>query len=203
MISLLKKKVKSKKGAYSMITVMLALIMVMSFTAYSDILRKSFVLNEVQQRLDTAGLNTLNESIDTSRLILEELAIDAEDGVSHSQINQSNFSRKIERKYKEEVYEQIRTNETIKEIQVRRTSVTMSNSSFGTGAGRESVPQITLDALIYLEVASTKDFDLSGSNTQEFYDARSGSNFQVEVVDRKKDGTTALLIRSATPIVYR
>lgn len=193
----------NKKGAYSIIIVMLALIMVLSFTAYADIMQKSYVLNEVQQRIDTSGLNALNESVDTSRLRLEELAVDSQNRVSKNGGLRTDFKQKIERKFKEEVYKQIRTNDTVKTVQVRHVDVSLSNSTFGTGQEGQSFPQLTLDSVIYMEVKQSQEFDMGGTNTQEFYDARSGSNFTITMADNPSDGTAGMLIRSSTRVVYR
>lgn len=194
---------RNKKGAYSILTVMLALIMVLSFTAYVDIMQKSFVMSEVQQRLDTSGLNALNDSIDTSRLRLEELAVDADNRVSKNGGLRTDFKNKIVRQYQEEVYKQIKTNDVIKDIQVRHVDVTLSNSTFGTGRDGEALPQLTLDSIVYLKVRNSQEFDLGGTTRQEFYDAQSGQNFAIEVVDTAEDGTVGMLIRSSTRVVYR
>lgn len=197
------KESKKKKGAYSVITVMLCLIMVMSFSAYTDIMTKSYTLNEVQQRLDTAGLNTLNDSVDTERLALEELALDENNRVGKNGGLTTNFQNKISRSYEQEVYRQLKTNDTLKRIQVRKVDVTMDKTDFGTGANRESVPQLTLSSIVYIEVSQSSTFDLGGTNTKEFYDARSGSNISFELVDQEKDGVTGLLVRSSTRVIYR
>lgn len=197
------KKSKSKKGAYSVITVMLVLILALSFTAYTDILTKSYTLNEVQQRLDTAGLNTLNASIDTERLVLEELALDENNRVGKNSRLTTNFENKIKRNYEREVYNQLRANGKLKSIQVRRVDVTMESSNFGTGSNRETAPQITLSSIVYIEVAQSSSFDLGGTNTKAFYDARSGNDISYEIVDREKDGVTGLLVRSSTRVIYR
>lgn len=196
-------KSKSKKGAYSVITVMLVLILVLSFTAYTDILTKSYTLNEVQQRLDTAGLNTLNDSIDTERLVLEELALDENNRVGRNSGLTTNFENKIKRSYEREVYDQLRTNGKLKNVQVRRVDVTMENSNFGTGSNQETAPQLTLSSVVYIEVAQSSSFDLGGTNTKAFYDARSGNDISFEIVDREKDGATGLLVRSSTRVIYR
>lgn len=196
-------RLKKKKGAYSIITVTLALIMVLSFTGYTDILTKTYTLNEVQQRLDTSGLNTLNESIDTDRLVLEELALDENNKVGNGYKLTTTFKNKVETKYKQEVYKQIKTNDTVKNIQVRRVNVTMDDSTWGTGVEGQSYPQLTLDAVIYLEVDKSHQFDLGGTNTKEFYDAQSGTNFSIQMVDSKEDGVEAMLVRSSTRVVYR
>lgn len=194
---------KNKEGAYSVITITLALILVIGFTAYTDILTKSYTLNEVQQRLDTAGLNTLNKSINTEHLMLEELAIDNENRSSTDQTLINDLKSRITQTYKEEVHSAIRTNDTIKDIQVRRVDVALESTNFGTGVEGESRPQLALDALLYLEVKNSQEFDMSGSSTQEFYDARSGNNFTIELTDVEADGVTGMLIRSSTRVVYR
>lgn len=193
----------NKKGGYSVLIVMLSLILVLAFSAYNDILHKSFIMNEVQQRLDTAGLNALNESVDTKRLKWEELAIDENNRVSGSDAVVTNFKNKITQNYKREVYSQIRTNDKLKTIQIKRVNVGLENSSFGTGSEGKVFPQVTLDSVIYMELTNSERFDIAGTNTQEFYDAKSGTNFSVRVVDAKEDGTTAMLVRSSTRIVYR
>lgn len=196
-------KSKKKKGAYSVITVALVLILLLSFTAYTDILSKTFTLNEIQQRLDTAGLNTLNESIDTDHLMLEELAIDKNNRLAKNGGMTSDYKNKISTRYKNQVYKLIRTNDTVKNVTVRRVTPRFEVSSWGTGAGQEVLPQLSIDAVIYFEVATSSEFDIAGTTTQSFYDARSGQNFSVQVVDKNTDGITGLLVRSHTRVVYR
>lgn len=196
---------QSKKGAYSIIIVILSLILVLSFVGYTDVMRKSYVMNEIQQRMDTSGLNALNSSIDIERLKYEELAIDENNKIDsqHNTAVLTNYKNKITEAYKKELYNNIRTSDLITKLEVKRVSVDFDNNIWGAGTSADTLPQITLDSVVAIKMKNSSQFDIMGTNKQEFYDARSGQNFSITVQGQAEDGYTELIIRSSTRIVYR
>lgn len=204
MMNKLKRKA-GKKGAYSIIIILLTLVLVLAFTGYTDVLRKTYVMNEIQQRMDTAGLNSLNDTIDIERLRYEELSIDENNHID-SRGNTavlSDYKNKLSEAYKKEIYNTIRTNDLVKDISVERVNATFDLEAWGTGKKTTAAPQITLDGVVSVTLKNSTQFDVMGTNKQDFYDARSGQNFTITVRGQNEDGLTELIIRSSTRLVYR
>lgn len=194
-----------KQGAYSILIVVLVLTVLTLFLGYTDIVRKTYALNEVQGRVDRAGLNALNSSIDKDLLRDEIFGIDSEN-YSSKEINRqvvSDYQDKIVKKFKFEITETLGGNDLIKDVTVEKASVGFDATNWGAN-DRDSIhPQFTLMAVISMKVKNSVKFDVMNSNTQEFYDSKSGSNFTVSVRGNSSDGYAELAIQSSTRVVYR
>lgn len=197
------KKIKRKKGSYSILMITLTLILSTIFIGYIDIARKTYAINEVQQRMDRAGLNALNKSID-KRLLQEEIfGIDNENYIDYNRYMAKSYEGKILKKYNEEVRGTLSNQEFVKDFSIKKSYVSFDSSVWGTGSTMKRRPQVTLNVVASVKVKNLGKLDVFGTNSQSFYDAKTGQNFTVTVESSGSDGYSSLLVQSATRVVYR
>lgn len=201
-------KLKNEKGAFSIIAAILVFIVILSITAYSDIINKKWTLNEVQSVMDASGSNTLKSTVDLDYLRAEILAIDKNNTADtnnnpNKQINTTDYKNKIKKAYIAELKSQVSTNVNITQLDVQTVDVSFDYDTFGLGESEKPRPQISLDAVSKLKVDSAEFMDTLEGVTAEVYSSRNNSTFTVEYLGRSADGQVELLVRSVTRLVYR
>lgn len=203
-IQRLKQKRNNKKGAYSIIIVPLILIMVLAFAGYTDIMNQTYVVNETQQVMDTAALNALNSTVDIEQLRNEVLAMDENNAVTG--VNQADlraYERAIEEAYSYELFNMIGTSEAIPNIRIENIVVDFNLDRWGTGAQRENKPQITLDAVVVLEVKANSEFDVYDPNSAtSYFNGGRNNNFVVQKRGHSGDGRVELALHNTTRLLY-
>lgn len=202
-----KKSFKEKRGAFSLLMVTLILIISTLFMGYIDIGRKTFSLNEIQQRMDRAGLNALEKSIDKSLLKEEIFGLDSEN-YSDKQLDRyvvRNYENKIISAYTRELSQTINSDSVglIGDFKIHQASVSFDVNNWGVGQSTQRHPQITLHSIAVAKVKVSNKLDVLSANEQQFYDSKSGNTFSVSVTGRTNDGYSEIMIRSAVRVVYR
>lgn len=214
LIELLKSKTSNKRGAFSILMVVLTLILVTALTAYMDILNQKWTLNEVQTVMDTAGINTLQNQVNNAALRAEILSLDAGNNISdqdYADRSKGTFTPSEQQKYKSdmaiyyksELEKQIKDRTNITEYEVERVDITFSYDDWGLGKTTKKLPQITLDAVVRMRVEQSGVFDNSIGVRRTMYSARNNANFTVTYNGKTDDGQTELIVRSVTRLVYR
>lgn len=184
----IKEFLKNKKGNFSVLFVILCLIGVLIVTAMADILKESYVLNEIQGIMDVAGVSALNASVDKQALREEQFKYDKDTLITtyHDIINQ-----------------RINTGDLITYKRIIKTEVKHDISTQGLGDGSKPSNQLWLDSVMLVRVKTSAVFDVLPGMQKQFYDSKSNSKFTVQVNGKTEDGNTELIIRSVSRLVYR
>lgn len=183
---------KSKKGAMSLLFVILAFISVLVITGFIDMLGKAFAIDEIQSIMDVAGNSALQAGVDKTKLRLEIFEID-------------------ESFVKSSYLQQVRTtvdagsNRLIKNFSIGSGNINLKtiNGTWGLGQTSKSRPQAILDVVAKVQIASSSVFDNIASIQNLFYSSLSNSSFQITYNGVTQDGNIELIIRSVNRIVYR
>nr|WP_162182149.1 hypothetical protein [Jeotgalibacillus malaysiensis] len=209
--SRLKSRLNNEKGSYSIIAVMLIFIILIAVAAYTDMITKRWTINEVQAVMDLSGGNTLKKHVNLNELYQEKIG----DGRFTSDKNKEqikseleaavdeDYLRKIEDAYKEELFNQIKVNDTISSVQVTNLDVDFGYTNEGLGEKATPRPQFVIDSVVQLEVKTSNQFDTGANYTSQVFSSFNSSNFEVTVIDKPKDGKQTLAVRSVTRLVYR
>jgi Flp pilus assembly pilin Flp len=179
---------KDQKGSFAILFVILSFIALLVITACSDILKQSYVLNEVQGIMDTAGVSALNASVDTEKLREEEFYYNEDT---------------LRSVYNQIIDERIHTGNIITYKKLLKTEVLHEESTEGLGVTSKPRHQLWLDSVMLIRVKTSKIFDLVPGLQQTFYDSKSNGNFTVTVNGQTDNGETELIVRSVTRLVYR
>lgn len=200
----LKKRLKEKKGAFSIIIIVLILTVLVAFAGYSDVLTQSVIMTETQQKMDRAALNALNGSVDIDLLREEVLAMDEDTyvGRGRQQAVQS-YERAIEQGFRREFNRMMGTNDAIRSIRVVHVDATVDLSDWRTGINGQATPQIYLDAIIQVDIKVYSEFDIfNNADALRSVTNAKGNDFRVVVRGQSKDGVKELLIQNSTRLMY-
>lgn len=202
---MIRKLIKEEDGAFSIVSIVVVLIMVLAITAFTDIVNKSFILNEVQGHMDTAGITALQKSIDMTRLRAEQLATDSENvvDIEDNSMNLSDYKDKINKNYDNELRKRIKINSNIVAIEKENVFVDFTYDNWGFGITSSKRPQIVLDATYKITIRASSEFDNITPLAKQFYSARQSKNFSISYNGRDEDGNIELIIRSVTREAYR
>lgn len=205
MINKIKKILNNKKGAFSILAVILVFIVVLAITAFTDITSKSYVINEIQGNMDISGINALQNSIDTLRLRAEQLATDSANSADTNTgaMLTSNYKSKINSAFDTELKKRISSNSTIVGVQQLNYKVDFTYDIWGFGTSAKKRPQIVLDETYRITIRASSKFDTITPIAKAMYSAREGSNFSVSYGGTNGDGNVELIVRSVTREVYR
>lgn len=205
MINKINKILNNRKGAFSILAVILIFIVVLSITAFTDITSKSYVLNEIQGNMDISGVNALQSSIDIIRLRAEQLATDGSNNADTTtgSLNLSNYKTKINNAFDTELKKRISNNSTIVRVQQLNYKVDFTYDTWGFGTSSKKRPQIVLDETYKITIRASSKFDTITPIAKSMYSARQGSNFSVSYGGTNEDGNVELIVRSVTREAYR
>lgn len=178
----------TKKGSFSILFVILAFISLLVITATTDIMRQSYVINEVQGIMDVAGVSAIRSSVDEESLRGEKFLFSREKAVSgfHNIVNS-----------------RINTGGIIVYKSVMVDDVHYENSKQGLGSNAGNAHQVWMDSYVTLRVKSSPLFDLIPGSEEKFYKSYNNQNFTVTTNGETEDGETELIIRSVSRVVYR
>lgn len=215
----------NQRGSYAIISVILIFIILSAITAYTDIIKKRWTINEVQSVMDASGTNALKTTVDLKGLYKEKVGgngyytdenkTDAQIRESLNKIVDTAYKNKIRDAYVKELNQQVQLNDVVQGMTVERVDVSFDYSNFGLGksVGRTvkngsqtrdgSRPQFAIDSIVRMKVKTSQLFDVGSNATSTIYSSRNNANFQVSYKDAKEDGYTELIIRSVTRLVYR
>jgi len=208
-------KLKSQKGAYSVLLTILILIMVMVMAGYVDIMNKKWTASEVQTMMDTAGINTLQNQVNNAALRAEILSFaQGKDNISGEEYadrtnktfpvsKQQTYKSSMALYYRQELDRQIKDRTNVTDYEVERVDITFSYDTWGLGTTKQKLPQITLDAIVKMRVKQTGIFDDIESIQKKVYSSRNNSNITITYNGKIGDGETELIVRSVTRLVYR
>lgn len=179
---------KNKKGSFSIMFVILTFIGVLVVTAFIDIMKESWTLQEVQSIMDTAGVSALRTGVDEQKLRLEVFEVN-EYAVKTTYMN---------------LTEQLFANsKNIHHVTYLPIKVEVFKDNWGIGGVNQQHWQALLDSTIIIHVDGSPVFDLFPNLKKTFYDSRSGRNFDVTYQGTTQDGKIELAVRSVSRIVYR
>ncbi|AMN30953.1 hypothetical protein BFS06_12130 [Clostridium perfringens] len=200
-------KLTNNKGAISILAVGMIMIIVICITAYVDIAKRSWTLNELQADMDTAGINALQTSIDRKHLRAEILAIDNKNKIDTSthEISLSDYSAKIQNEFAKDFSQLVKSNakSVVKKWRILNQNVYFMNSKNGLGESNDTKPQIGLDTTMLVTLTSSNMFDNPVNYDKTFKNKMGGREFNITYHGKNKNGETELLIRSVTRIVYK
>lgn len=210
----IKRKINNQKGSYAIISVILIFIILTAITAYTDIIKKRWTINEVQSVMDASGTNALKKTVDLQALYKEKVGKGGyytQDNVDKSKIIgavDNKYKDNIKKAYLEELNNQVRFNDVVQSMEVDRVEVSFDYTNFGLGAHKgkeiqEEHPQFMIDSIVRMKVKTSRLFDVGNSVTSAVYSSKNGKDFQVTYRDATEDGYTELIIRSFTRLVYR
>lgn len=211
----MKALLKSERGAYSIITAILVITLVSCLAAYVDIVNMRWALNEVQTVMDASGVNTLQNQVNNKALRAEILSLSssAKDitDQDYADVSKGTFTKKEQEYYKAEIREYYRRElarqmefvEKITEYDVERVDITFSYDEWGLGETGRPLPQVTLEAVVRMRVATTPFFDVYDQVSKTMYSSRNNANFTVTYSGVAGDGQTELIVRSVTRLVFR
>lgn len=211
----MKALLKSERGAYSIITAILVITLVSCLAAFVDIVNMRWALNEVQTVMDASGVNTLQNQVNNKALRAEILSLSssAKDitDQDYADVSKGTFTKKEQEYYKAEIREYYRRElarqmefvEKITEYDVERVDITFSYDEWGLGETGRPLPQVTLEAVVRMRVATTPFFDVYDQVSKTMYSSRNNANFTVTYSGVAGDGQTELIVRSVTRLVFR
>ncbi|MFF2531580.1 hypothetical protein ACFVS2_21970 [Brevibacillus sp. NPDC058079] len=185
---LFKQAIKSAKGSFSILFVILTFIGVLMATAFVDILIESWSMQEVQSIMDTASVSALRIGVDEAKLRVGEFKVN--DNV-------------VKHEYEKLVSMRFNDTKKIKKLSFYHTDVDLFTEKWGTGITNKARPQALLDSSVVIVVEGSPIFDLIPGTAEVFYNARANSDFEVTYLGETKDGNIELAIRSVSRIVYR
>ena len=206
-----KRTLNQKKGAYSVLVVILLLAMTTVFSGYVGILKQTLVLNDVQQKMDTAGLSALNSSVDVEKLSQEVLAIKGssyagKDQQTNQVLNQ--YKADITKEFKSELNTMLAGNNAIVRYQYLDTTVNFAESTWGIATGDDStdtkaLPQITLDNVMTITLDTNPmptEQSIKELNSKK---SVNGTTVHYKINGLDNEGNVILLVDSSTRVVYR
>lgn len=206
-----KRNRNQKKGAYSVLIVILLLAMTTVFSGYVGILKQTLVLNDVQQKMDTAGLSALNSSVDVEKLSQEVLAIKGssyagKDQQTNQVLNQ--YKADIMKEFKSELNTMLAGNNAIVRYQYLDTTVNFAESTWGIATGDDStdtkaLPQITLDNVMTITLDTNSmptEQSIKELNSKK---SVNGTTVHYKINGLDNEGNVILLVDSSTRVVYR
>ncbi len=206
-----KRNRNQKKGAYSVLIVILLLAMTTVFSGYVGILKQTLVLNDVQQKMDTAGLSALNSSVDVEKLSQEVLAIKGssyagKDQQTNQVLNQ--YKADITKEFKSELNTMLAGNNAIVRYQYLDTTVNFAESTWGIATGDDStdtkaLPQITLDNVMTITLDTNSmptEQSIKELNSKK---SVNGTTVHYKINGLDNEGNVILLVDSSTRVVYR
>lgn len=189
-------KLKKKDGAFSIIAVLVVFIACMVGIGFTDMLIRSYTMNELQSIMDTSGVSALQQGVDRVKLRIEEFDVD---------------EHVVESVYKDLVTKRIDDSERILDYQFVRTKVDLMLEGdelnkwgkWGVGYSSKKHPQARLDSTMIIVVGNSHVFDMVPGLYRTFYDSRNDTNFAVTYMGKTEDGNVELAVRSVSRIVYR
>lgn len=185
----LKRFWNNKKGNFSILFVTLVLISVLVVTAFVDILKESWSIQEVQSIMDVAGVSALRTGVDETKLRVEIFKVD---------------TNLVESKFNQMVSNELEGSEKIVDYRFVRTKVKQyAPENWGLGQTSKARPQAMIDSTMVITVEASPTFDMIPGTAKVFYDSKSQSDFEVTYNGRTQDGKIELTIRSVSRIVYR
>lgn len=179
---------KNKKGSFSILFVILAFIALLVITATVDIMRQSYVLNEVQGVMDVAGVSAIRGSVDEESLRGEEFVFSRDYAITN---------------YHKIVNSRVKKGNVIIDTNLKVDDIHYEYSNQGLGANAGSAHQVWMDSYMVMQVKTSPIFDLIPSLEKRFYKSYNKENFSVTASGTTENGEKELIIRSVSRVVYR
>lgn len=182
----------NKKGAFSILFVIVMLIVVIFIAGYLDIMRQTLVTTEVQGIMDLAGVAALREGLD------EATMLEKPDELAYKEsVIKASFAQLLKK--------ELNTNSAgpIISYKINSMEVTeLNDSTWGLGSTSIARDQLVLDSIVALVVpVSSNLFDTRGEDKYEFYDQLENTKFEIIARNTIGDGKQSIIIRSVTRIV--
>lgn len=155
---------------------------------FSEIVSRTYLINETQSIMDTSGLAALRQGLDDEELRVENFVVD---------------ESVVKTQFKELVSKALGEYEAVVDHRFIRVETRTFKETFGLGLSQKERDQAMLDATIMLVVDSYGALDTSPVIAKQYFDAYENDNFQVNYVGVNEDGQVEITIRSVTRLVYR
>lgn len=179
---------KEKKGAFSILWVLLIFVAAIAATGLLNLIELTYVINETQSIMDITGESQLQTGVN--------------DYILRSEVFQYNQQTMINN-YNASLSNQIHDNGLISNFQVLNTNIYQQTTTFGLGTYQYPRPQVVLDSTVGMNVSVNPIFRIAPFVEKTFFSSFNNSDFTVSMQGNTSAGQAALVIRSVTRIVYR
>lgn len=198
MISLVKNKLKNKKGEVSILFVILAITLVIYITGNLKLFEEQYAIDEIQSIMDTTGVSTLEKVIDFRILKDEMFGIDINNKMELNEANKilNNYEEQIRREYRNK----LKFNKNlIDSWEIKVQDIYFENSSWGKS---DVSPQIILETILTVKLKAGIGTDTIANKDNSFYSGKKGSSIEIMTAGVANDGLIELTLRSTVRTVY-
>ena len=166
---------RGKKGAFSILYLIITFIAIILAVGFSDMLVRSYTIEEVQSNMDIAGVSSLQTGIDNTKLRVQQFDVN---------------KNVVESNYKKLVSERLDDSTQIDSFKFVRTEVKVFNGKFGLGQTTKQRPQALIDSTMVIVVNNSQMFDLIPGSYRSYYNSYDNSYFDVNYLGKNEDGNS-------------
>lgn len=196
MIKRLKEKTRGKKGDVSLLWVLLGFIVILTFQGHVDILNQQSIINDVQQKMDVAGLNALNSTVDIQELQRNEdlfqKKLTNEDFKEH-------YEHDILQTYRDELYSSIAISGIFTNVEILSNNVEFISAPDEGVLGRE---HILLDSVVRITMKGFGNFK-QNDGEQLMFELGQEGNTKVTSIRQNNEGFVELYLHNQTRLQYQ
>lgn len=175
-------------GVLTILYVVLFIIAIYGVMAFSEIVSRSFLINETQSIMDTSGLAALRMGLDDEQLRLEKF-----------EVNET----VVEQEYKRLLKTAMKDYGAVDEYRVVRLKIRNIDEKWGLGVTAKAREQAVLDSTVMLVVDTYTPLDVYPYLSNKYQDGYEGEDFTINYIGQTEDGKAELMVRSVTRLVYR
>lgn len=214
----MKNIIKNKKGSVSIVGIIITIIIVTALSGYLSIVNSSWVYNEVQSIMDLCATNALQQSIDSKALRKEILGVTdpttgssgtdtsiGDKGNGKDSVNKNKVNAILKSLYEAELSKNMGTNSMITNIKLVSFNSDLVYESWGATYDNTAKkrPQLRLDAVTQITLKANSQFDGLNNYNVKFFNAKNGSNFNIQVNGVTGDGKVVLTVRTLSRVLYK
>ena len=196
MIKRLKEKTRDKKGDVSLLWVLLGFIVILTFQGHVDVLNQQSIINDVQQKMDVAGLNALNSTVDIQELQRNEdlfqKKLTNEDFKEH-------YEHDILQTYRDELYSSIAISGIFTNVEILSNNVEFISAPDEGVLGRE---HILLDSVVRITMKGFGNFK-QNDGEQLMFELGQEGNTKVTSIRQNNEGFVELYLHNQTRLQYQ
>lgn len=185
----LREFLRKKDGGFPIIFVILIFVGCMVAVGFTDLLVRNYTMDEVQSKMDVAGISSLQSGVNTEKLRVQEFVVD---------------KALVKNNYMTMMRQTMQNSDKIKDYKFYgEPKVDVINSKFGIGNSSQNRPQAIIDSTMIIVVDSSQVFDLIPGAYDRYYNSKDGQYFDVKYNGKNEDGKVELSVRSVSRLVYR
>lgn len=187
---------KSKKDGVALLWVVLGFIVILTFQGHIDILNQQSIVNEVQQKMDIAGLNTLNKTINMEDIHRYEDLFDTK-MTNEAFIEQ--YEADIIQNYRKELFNSLTISGIFTNVEILDTHVEFISAP---DEGTIGIEHILLDGVVRVTMTSFGNFN-QNDGEQLLFELGSEGNTKITSIRNKPDGKVELYLHNQTRLQYQ